>query len=459
MKQGVGSSAPIAAQMPDASEWPPIAVVRETLANGLRVIMAENRTVPLVFLSWTSQAGFESDPAGLEGIGSLTPLLLREGTGRQTAEQIAETIDDLGADLVAGANWNAAFLNLELLSCDVAAGADLLIDMACHAQFPEAAVNRFRQRRLAELEGRRREPRAIANDAFARAVFGSAPYGRSPLGTSASVQRIDAAQVAAFHDAHYHPATSYVVVAGNFDTDVVTGRLGSFELPAAFLPGPPLPLPFALGLEPPGGVRLVDIPRATQTEIRVGHAAVARDSHELPALEVLNAILGGGPASRLARSVREGEGLTYHVRSRLAARRLGGTLVVETSVANEATGAALAAIRRELERLSEERVPAADVEQAKRCLLGADLRRFQDLFGTGATLGPAALYGDPAYDFERRKHAIAAVEPEALRELARRYLHPERLVAVVAGPIAALQSQLSSDAAHGCPLIPLEQTS
>jgi predicted Zn-dependent peptidase len=117
---------------------------------------------------------------------------------------------------------------------------------------------------------------------------------------------------------------------------------------------------------------------------------------------------------------------------------------VETSVASDAVGAALAGIAREIERLREEPVPAAGLEQVKRRLLGAELRRFQDLLETGGTLTQEALEGDPVHDFECRRRTIAAVEPDGLRELARRHLHPERLVAVAAGPAAALKAQFSA---------------
>jgi zinc protease len=459
MRSGVCPGPLLAAPLPGGRDWPALTVVRKTLANGLRVILAENRTVPLVFLSWTSQAGFEADPPGLEGLASLTSLLLREETAHRSGGALTQELEDLGADLVAGADWGHAFLNLDLLSCDLAAGVDLLLDMARAPRFRAAAVARLQRRRLAELERRRRDPRAMANDEFARALFGETLYGRSPLGTPATVQRIDAADVAAFHDACYQPATSYVVMAGSFDSESATELLGSFELRAALRPDPVWPRLFAPAVEPPGEVRLVDAPHATQTEVRVGHAGVARDSEDLPALEVLNAILGGGPASRLAGSVRQHEGLTYHVRSRFAARRLGGTFVVATSVAHEAAGAALAGIRREMERLRDELVPAVDVEEAKRRLFGADARRFQDLIGTGATLGPAALHDDPVCHLERRRQASETVEPDALRQLARRHLHPERLIAVIVGPANVLQSQFSSDGPHTCQPVPLESTS
>jgi zinc protease len=433
-----------AAQVPDAWNWPALAIERRTLANGLRVILAERHTVPLVFLSWASQAGFESDPAGFEGLASLVPLLPREGTAHRDGGRITQELDDLGADLAVGSDWDCAFLNMGLLSCDLAAGAELLLDMACAAKFPHTAVTGLRQRRLIEMDQRRRDPRAIANDVFARALFGDTVYGRSPLGTAATVQRIDAAQIAAFHDAHYRPANSFLVVAGSFDSEIVADRLGSFELPAALGRLPSLPLPAGPAFDARGGVRLVDVPHAPQTEIRVGHGGIARDTEQLSAVEVCNAILGGGPESRLARSVRQHQGLTYDIRSRVTARRVDGTWIVETSVAHDAAGAALAGIRRDIDTLCEERMPASDVEQAKRRLFGAELRRFQDLIGIGATLGPAALQQEHADHFARRRDAIAAVEPDDVREAARRYLNPERLVTVVAGPAGALRSQLSS---------------
>jgi zinc protease len=426
---------------PIAWDWPVLDVVRTTLANGLRIILTESHTVPLVWLSWLSQAGFECDPPELTGLAAMTPLLLREGTAHRDAGQITGELDDLGADLVAGGDWDNGFLNLELLSRDLAVGAGLLLDMACRARFPEAGVTRLRQRRLAEL--RRRQPRSLADDEFARALYGDTAYGRSPLGTQETLPRIEAADVAAFHAARYQPATSCLVLVGSFDSAAVVDLLGSFELPPLPPSFEPPPLPFAPIAEPAAGVRLVDFPLAAQTELRVGHAGVARASRDLPALQVLNTVLGGGPSSRLAESLRQRQGVTYNVHSRFAARRGGGPFVVSTSVASDAAGAALAAITFEIERLCAEPVPVAELEQAKRRLLGAELRRSQSILGMGGTLSQAAFEKDPAYGFEARRRGIAAVEPESLLELARRHLHPERLVAVAAGPAAALQAQFS----------------
>ncbi len=432
-------------------------MVSLTLANGLRVLLAEDHTVPLVFLSWASEAGVERDPPGLEGLAALTPLLFRDGTARRGGDRITQELEDLGATLASGADWEGAFLNLGLLSCDLEAGVDLVLDMARTATFSEAAVDRLRRRRLVEIERRGQDPRTRAGDAFARALFGSTLYGREPLGTRASLQRIDRADVTAFHEHHYGAATSYFSMTGSFDSAAALDLLASFEFPAASGNRPALPSDASTGT-PDTGTTVVDVPQATQTEIRIGHASVTRDCEDLPGLDLLGAILGGSPGSRLARRLRQQLGLSYFIRSRFIARRLGGMFVVDTSVSNDAAGAALSAIRGEIERLCDERIPGTELEHARRRLIGAELRSLQDLIHAGRSAGPAALRHDADY-VERKRRVMATVEPEDLRDLARRYLHPEHLLAVVVGPAATLWPQLSSGSAQTDQCVPLESGS
>src|SRR5207249_3875504 len=102
------------------------------------------------------------------------------------------------------------------------------------------------------------------------------------------------------HDAHYRTATSCLVLVGHFDSGAAADLLGSFELPQAVLPSPWAPLSVGPAATTAAGIRVVDVAQTSQTELRVGHAGVARDNEDLPPLEVLNAILGRGPSSRLA---------------------------------------------------------------------------------------------------------------------------------------------------------------
>ncbi len=422
-------------------DWPELALTKQTLPNGLRVILAENHSVPLVWLSWVARAGIACDSVEQAGLAALTPLLVREGTARRDASAISSQIDDLGADLVVGCDWDSAFVNLELLSSDLAAGADLLLDMAGAACFPELAVARVRQQRVFAATARLRQPKALAEDTLARVLYGAdSAYGHAPLGTPATLQGIASATVTRFHNEHFGSSNSCLVVVGSFDSAAVIDLLGSFALPsraaAAHRPGPASSPPSA-----GAALHLLDVAGSAHAEIRMGHLGVARDNADLPALQVLNAILGGGPTSRLAENLRQRRGLTYHVRSRFDARQQGGHFVVETAVASDAAALAVAGITDEIERLRQEPVELEELEQAKCRLLGADLRRLQNIIDTGGMLTPFSFAGDPAQALERRRQTIAVVAPNTLLELARRHLQPEHLLAVVVGPAQALQPQ------------------
>lgn len=445
-----GAPAPCAAP---AWEWALPRVVRRTLPNGLRVLLAENHGSPFVWMGWSTRAGSERDTPERAGLAALMPLLLREGGARRDARRIMADVEELGAHLATACDWDGALVSLEVLNCDFAAGLELLLDLVCCARFTPEGLTRVRQRRLAELERRRRQPAAVADDAFARALYGDGAYGRSPFGTPQSLQALDVPTAAAFHARHYRPEASYLVLAGSFDTEAALEQLAAGDVPRAGGGDEALEPSSAAPVAPLAsatGVRIVDAPRAAQTELRVGQASVGRDSDDVPALQVLAALLGGGPCSRLAASLRQGLGVTYHVRGRFVARGAGGQWLVETRVASASAAAALGVITREAARLRSQPVPADELEQTRRRLLGLELRRFQYSYDIGGALGQMAFEDDPLDYFERKRRALATVDADRLLELARRHLCPERLLAVAVGPAQVLRPQFSAtEAAAG----------
>lgn len=435
MSTGGCTTRPTSVAAAPSWDWPAPRLEAHVLDNGLRVFLAPAPSVPLVWLSLVCPAGIEREPPALAGAAALTPLLLREGTQRRSAAHITDDLEDLGAHLGLGCDWDSAFLSLEMLSSDLETGAELLFDMAWRASFPEPAVARLRQRRLAELQQRTRQPAARADDEFARALYGESTYGRPPLGTPASIGRLGGADIAGLHRAHYRPGDAYVVLAGAFESANVLELLRSFDTPSLAPVEPGVAPSFVAAGPATPGWRLIDAPQASQTELRLGHAGVARSHPDLPALELLATLLGGGPCSRLASSLRQRLGLTYHARSRFLARRQGGPFVIETRVANGAAAQAGAAIEHELERLREELVPIEELEQTRRSLLGLELRRVQCTLEVGMGLSHAAAGGDPAGFLEHKRATLEALEPEGLRDLARRHLHPADLIKVLVGPL------------------------
>jgi zinc protease len=67
-----------------------------TLDNGLRVVVAPRRGLPLVTAELVVRSGSETDPAPLAGLADITATLLTKGTAKHTAPQIAEAAEASG---------------------------------------------------------------------------------------------------------------------------------------------------------------------------------------------------------------------------------------------------------------------------------------------------------------------------------------------------------------------------
>lgn len=406
--------------------------------NGLTVVLVEHPATPLVHLHCAVLAGAEHEPPAREGLASLLMPLLKEGSARRSAARVCAETEDLGADLITWADWDAGSLMVELLAEDVGFGVDLIFDLLLSPAFAPPAVESLRQRQLAKLRQRRWKPSEVANDQFARAVYGETVYGRPLGGSEAGLSNIGRDDVIDFHQTFFGFRNMVLIGVGNFRAETLMRHL-EYALPSTpegRRAQPPVITPPA-----PAGkrVHLVDLPRAPQTELRVGHASVARSHPEFARLQVLARVLD----RRLHANLRERRGFCYHVRSRFAARGGPGPFITAARVANDSVGAAVREVEREVERLQHEPVPEDEIAGARNHLSGDFLRSFQSSHGVVAGLRQAAV-NDLAEDHsESYLEEIRGVGPETVKALAGEHLHTGGHVVVAAGPARVVRGQIT----------------
>src|SRR5690606_23711577 len=198
----------------------------------------------------------------------------------------------------------------------------------------------------------------FANELASRFLFSEdSPFSRPLGGVSATVSGLTREDVQRYHDAFYTPGGSALVVAGNIDralvqeqTERVFGTWRGEPLPALDVPVRPR--------SPGVQVVVIDRPGAVQSEIRIGHIGLPRNTPDYFPITVMNTILGGAFSSRLNLNLREKHGFTYGVRSSFVMRRRQGPFLVSTAVQTEVTGAAIGQLLGELSRIRETEVRA-----------------------------------------------------------------------------------------------------
>jgi zinc protease len=295
---------------PDAP-FPPLA--QATLANGLRLIVAERHAVPVVQLSLQVDSGFAADQFAAPGVANLAMDMLDEGTTTQSALQINDRIASLGAELTTGANLDFAVVSLSALKDNLDASLGVYADVILNPAFRPEELERAKRLLLAENPRGEEHARADgAQDPAASLVRDGHAYSipMTGSGTEQSVAAITRDDLAKFHSTWFKPNNATLVVVGDTTLAEIRPKLEALfarwqrgDVPKKALPNVDLPA------KP--RVFLIDRPGAEQTTIIAGHLVPAKEPDGEIAIDAMNDILGGAFTSRINMNLREDKTWAY----------------------------------------------------------------------------------------------------------------------------------------------------
>ena len=431
---------PVSVRMPAASE--------RTLANGLRVIVASDHDLPLVSANLRLFAGAAADPDGRAGAASLAADLVTRGAGKRSATDIAQTIEALGAQLSAAADWDSTTLSLNARSDRLDAAFAVLSDVVQKPVFAAAEVARQRQQALDGLAVTLRQPGALAAMAASRLVYGGAPYGRMATGTAKSLAALSAEDLSSFHDRWWRPDNAVLVLSGDIDPQsgfaLAERWLANWARPPAALAAVPAASGVDTDLAKPQ-VLVIDLPESGQAAIVLSRRGIRRtDPAFYPAL-VADSILGGGYSARLNQEIRIKRGLSYGARSSLETRLQVGPLSASTQTKNESAVAVVELMIGEFQRLGSSETGAAELTARKAVLIGGFGRSVETTAGVADALSELALYQLPLSTLDNHVAAIQSVSASAVQAIGSSLFNPGNASIVVVGDsrkfLAKLQAQ------------------
>lgn len=446
----LASGAVQAQQVPDRSAPPPVGEAPDValpelqefrLDNGLRVLLMEKRDVPLVQLNLLIGAGSVHDPDAEPGLASMTAAMLDEGAAGQSALEIADAFEMLGARFGVGAGTHTASMSLRVPSQRLEDALRIAADVMLRPDFPAAELDRLREERLTSLVRRYDEPNAIAGSLFSQTLYGAAhPYGREDAGTAASLRAMTPADLREFHRQYYSPANTTAILVGDIDRGAAE-RL----LQAAFGDWARADVPvetIAEAAQVRGRtIYLVDKPGSAQSVVQLGRIGVPRSTDDYFALEVMNVILGGSFTSRLNQNLREDKGYSYGARSGFAWLPFAGPWSASAAVQTQSTGPAIAEFMKELRGMHEP-IPAEEIERARNFLAMRYPAGFQSVAGIAGRLGELVQYGLPADYFNRYVANVLSVTKEDVERVARQYIDPENVAIFIVGDRDVIEQQV-----------------
>lgn len=414
-------------------------VTRVTWENGARVVLMEYHRAPMLEVVALFPGGSSVDPPGKAGVAALTAQLLRRGTEKRTALQIAEEIEFLGGSLDSGADVDRLSACLSVLSKEAEAGLDLLADVIRHPTFPAEELERQRQLHLSRLQSLPERPGAVASRVAAEVVYAGHPYGVMP--TITSVKAITREDIFTYARRFVVPNRMILVAVGDFKTaDMMAklrARFGDWQRRESETPTElPPPRPH------PRRVVLVDKPDATQTHVQWTRLAFPRKHPDYFAAHVAETILGGGFTSRLTEEIRVNRSLTYGIGGSFDLQLWGGDFSVSTFTKIETTRALIDATHAVLRRTAEKGFTPAELKKVKGYLSGLFAIHVQTPEALAGELAEIAFYGLPDDYLQTYLSKLRAVTLADANRIARAYCKPEQLSLVLVAPAAKVKEQL-----------------
>jgi len=411
---------------------------RGQLANGLTLIVEENRESRAFSVHLLARNRSAMEPEGAAGAADLLHRLMRKGTAGRSAAELQQALDAIGAELKTN---DAAFIPYDdyyttpgysfvrLVTIDEFADQALALlaemvtepPLADEARFQEALGEQLNVTVKASMSTREK-----ANLAFRARLYGKGhPYAAPVTGTVATLEGLDREKLAAFHTRYFAPENLVISVVANEPAVKTFGRLNAAFGAMERGPGGDPGVPGAPEAAHPVG--FVTLPGGgEQSRLTVGRVIRLADEADRAPLMVLNGLL----SDRIAFQLREREGLAYSIGASLALYGDWGRLYAVMGTRPENLVRAREGIREEMLRLRTDLVEAAELEKTVYGLLGANLRRRSAGISRAYAYGIGELYGlAPGFEAELME-SLKAVTPEQVRQVARDYLDPEAMLSL-----------------------------
>ena len=429
-------AAPPALAQESALKLPPHKKV--TLKNGMTLLLMEQHEVPIVSFSFIVKSGATADPAGKEGLASMTAGLLRKGTKTRTADQLSAELDFIGGLLGAAATPDYTAGSAEFVKKDLAKGLELLSDVMLNPTFPTEEFTKLQRQRVDAIRAAKDEAQGVIGNYFNSYLFGGHLYGRPSEGSEKSIAALAREDVTRFYQTHYVPSNVILAVAGDFATaemeKMLTDRFGAWS-------GKPAP---AVKLETAAAAKgkrllLVDKPDATQTFFRIGNVGVARTNEDRVPLQVINTLFGGRFTSMLNTELRINSGLSYGARSSFEQLKTPGPFFINTYTRNEATAQAIDMALNVLKRLHEKGITEEELRSAKAYVKGQYPPRIETTDQLASLMAQLEFFGLDQREVNDFYGKVDAVTMADVRRVVKQYFPSENLVFVLIGKASEIE--------------------
>lgn len=401
------------------------------LSNGLRLLVREDRRLPLVNMTAVFRGGVLAETAETNGLTELFSRMLLRGAGDRSAAELAEVVESVGGQIDTNSGNNSFGVTLEVLQPDLALGMEVLADVLLRPRLPEEDLDREKARQIASIKAEQDQMIARTRNLLRSNLFQDHPYALSAIGNEESVQNLAIEQLAGFAEEYVTANNGVLAVFGDVSAEEVKqlAEAALSKMPV----GEPVLEEVARPAEKEESLRVVEFVDRNQAVLMVGFPGVDIYNPDRFAMDLIDQALSE-LGSRLATRIREEMGLAYFIGTSQLLGLAPGMFFFYVGTDPERVEEVEKEMLKQIELLGQEGLGAEELERARKKFLGRMKIRNQSNAALAFTTALDELYGLGYNHYLEVPEIIEGITMEDIQRVAAEYFRDQPFVTALVKP-------------------------
>lgn len=404
---------------------------KDVLDNGLRVITVPMKDSQSAIAMVTVEAGSHYESKEINGLSHFLEHMCFKGTSNRTGEQINYELDSLGAESNAFTSDEYTGYYAKAHSRKVGKLLDIVSDMYLNPLFPEKDINIERGVIIEEINMYEDLPMRIVGNVWEELLYGDQPAGRTVLGPKENIKKLTRDDFVKYHQTHYIPQKTTVVVAGNIDRKTILKQVK--EKFSSASQGKIVKKPKVKESQKTPAIKL-SYKKSDQSHLIIGFRSFKLSDKRNTALDVASAILGKGMSSRLFKKMRDELGMCYYTRSYNGSTTDTGNFIVTAGVGNSRTQEAVSVIIDEFKKLRDGEISEKELKKAKEFIMGNIATNHETSDSWADFYGFQELLHQDIKTLKQIEKEIKAVTVKDIKKVLKQVIKNEKLNLAIVGP-------------------------
>lgn len=400
---------------------------KKNLDNGVKAIGAETTELPLVTLSFTIPGGhiLQANDTSKIGLAGMFASMMNEDTKNFTAEKFQAELQKLGSSVSVSSGFDGITFTVQTLKKNLDKTLVLLEERMLSPKFTQPAFDRIQKQNIEGFKQAKSQPAFVASDVFDKMNYGPSILGLSADGTEYTIKNMTLADVENYYNNYMTSKNAELVVVGDISEKEILGKLAFLnKLPKKDIKLPAVPAPPSVDKT---RIYLVDVPKAAQTEFRVGGVTGLKydATGEFYKLMLSNFALGGGFNGRVNINLREDKGWTYGARTSVFGDKYTGEFYFSSGIRANATDSAVVEVMKELKNYAESGITDDELKFMKSALGQRDALSYETGFQKAGFIGRILEYDLPADFVDQQNKILSGLTKAEVDQMAAKWIKPQ----------------------------------